>query len=273
MTEKKILFFDIDDTLVHHRGDRSYIPDSTRETLQKLQEAGHIVAIATGRGHFQMAHIMEMLNLSHAVCFNGHEMVFDGKIVHRLPLHKEDTQRLMRRLRFKIYPFLAVDESSVYIKDFLGTVRRTMKREVKEVEGTRISDYSFYSTIRSFRRTGDRYFAMMFFWNSFKDEASYPNLSFKKWGRRGFEVGNIGISKLSGIHWMADHFGMDYKDIVVFGDNYNDLEMLEGIENSVAMGNAVSAAKEAASYVTDHVGSDGIAKACHHLGLIEEAWE
>ena len=45
----KLIFFDIDGTLLDH--DKN-IPASAKESVRLLQEAGHEVAIATGRGPF-----------------------------------------------------------------------------------------------------------------------------------------------------------------------------------------------------------------------------
>lgn len=48
--KRKYLFFDIDGTLVAGGyGNKTYVPDSTKLALEKLREAGHFLAIATGR--------------------------------------------------------------------------------------------------------------------------------------------------------------------------------------------------------------------------------
>lgn len=268
MDKQKIIFFDVDDTLVHHRGDRSYIPESAKKALIKLKEAGHMVAIASGRGHDQILEIMKMLKIDHAVCFNGHMAVIDNQVAMEMTLDEDDTERLIHHLKKGIMPFIVMDEKNAYLKDFIGQVKKIIQKEVREVEGAEGDLYM--GRLKKMKDAKGPFYAMMFFKKKFTQQSKYPHLSFKAWGGRGFEVSNKGVSKLSGIHWMADHFGIQHENIVVFGDNYNDIEMLEGIKHSVAMGNAVEAAKEAATYVTDHVGNHGIEKACYLLGLIEE---
>lgn len=49
--EKKYLFFDIDGTLTD-RATGEIVP-SAKEVLQRLEENGHFVAIATGREHYK----------------------------------------------------------------------------------------------------------------------------------------------------------------------------------------------------------------------------
>lgn len=264
---KNILFFDVDDTLIHHRGDKSYIPDSTKVALKELKNKGHIVAIASGRGYVHIKHIMKILDIDHAVCFNGHMLVVDNEVCYREPIHQEEAERLVRHLKRHIFPVVAMDEETVYIKDFFGKVKKTIRQQFKSVEGSDVD--LFDGRIEGLHKSGVAYFGMMFFNKFFSSQDQYPNLTFKKWGDQGYEVSNIGTSKLSGIMRLAEKFSLDRTHIYAFGDNYNDIEMLEGIENSIAMGNAVDEAKAVAGYTTTHVGEDGIKKACQHFGLID----
>jgi HAD superfamily hydrolase (TIGR01484 family) len=58
--KRKYFFFDIDGTLAVGQPGRQYIPESTKYTLEKLKEAGHFVAIATGRSYAMAKEMMEM---------------------------------------------------------------------------------------------------------------------------------------------------------------------------------------------------------------------
>ena len=44
-TERKLIFFDIDGTIVTEARDGRIIPDSTRTALRKLQQNGHLCFI------------------------------------------------------------------------------------------------------------------------------------------------------------------------------------------------------------------------------------
>ncbi len=196
-------------------------------------------------------------------------LVVDEEIIYKERLHPGDTHKLIKKLRRHIFPAIAMDEEVVYVKDLFGKVKRTLKNHIKVIEGGANKDM-FFSNIMKLKAQDASYYGMMFFNRYFKASDEFEHLSFKKWGgSKGFEVANKGTSKLSGILAMAQHFGIDQDHIYVFGDNYNDIEMLSGIENSIAMGNAVDEAKEVAAYTTDHVGEDGIEKACYHLGLLD----
>jgi hydroxymethylpyrimidine pyrophosphatase-like HAD family hydrolase len=53
---------------------------------------------------------------------------------------------------------------------------------------------------------------------------------------------------------------MSMQDVVAFGDNYNDLSMLENVGLGVAMGNAADAIKERAALVIGDHETPGIAE-------------
>ena len=76
--------------------------------------------------------------------------------------------------------------------------------------------------------------------------------------------------KSVGIKMMVDHFKGNYKDVVVFGDEKNDLSMFKDEWTSIAMGNAIDELKEKATYVTTPCDQDGIYNACVYFGWIKE---
>ena len=59
--------------------------------------------------------------------------------------------------------------------------------------------------------------------------------------------------------WVADQ-GLSMQDVVAFGDNYNDLSMLEAAGTGVAMGNAVDEVKARANIVIGDNESTSIAE-------------
>lgn len=86
-------------------------------------------------------------------------------------------------------------------------------------------------------------------------------ISYHTWGASwpAVEVVKYGIHKAIGVREAAKSLGFDVKDIIAFGDEMNDLEMLDYAGTGVAMGNAVSAAKNVANTVTATNEEDGIA--------------
>ena len=67
-------------------------------------------------------------------------------------------------------------------------------------------------------------------------------------------------NKLSAIKAVAKHFGLTLSDIVVFGDDYNDIEMLRECCIGIAMDNAIDEVKSAADQICGTNDHDGVAK-------------
>ena len=74
--------------------------------------------------------------------------------------------------------------------------------------------------------------------------------------------------KGTGIRQLCAALDVPQSDVMAFGDNYNDLPMLETAGVSVAMGNGDPRIFDRVSFVTAPVEQDGIAKALERLGLI-----
>ena len=72
---KKYFFFDIDGTLTDRKTNK--IVPSAQKALNLLQEAGHFVAIATGRAHYKCINFMKEVGLHNMVCCGGGGLVIN----------------------------------------------------------------------------------------------------------------------------------------------------------------------------------------------------
>jgi len=66
--------------------------------------------------------------------------------------------------------------------------------------------------------------------------------------------------KKNAVNALAAHFEIPLTEIVAFGDDHNDVEMLRECGIGVAVANAIDEAKAAADYVCDTNDTDGVAK-------------
>ena len=68
-----------------------------------------------------------------------------------------------------------------------------------------------------------------------------------------------GIDKGTALAKILQHYGMSPRNLIAFGDSYNDIDMLRLAGKGVAMGNAEEKVKQAADYVTLTNEEDGVA--------------
>ena len=82
------------------------------------------------------------------------------------------------------------------------------------------------------------------------------------------EIMDKSVSKATGIEVLLKHYGYTLDEAIAFGDNYNDVEMLSYIPQSVVMANAPEAVKKLATAVTDSNEDGGIYTYLTKIGVI-----
>lgn len=80
------------------------------------------------------------------------------------------------------------------------------------------------------------------------------------------EISPKSISKLTAIKFLLEqHFKFTLNDVIAYGDNYNDVEMLNHVGFGVAVGNARNEAKQVANHITALSIEDGVAQSLQEL--------
>lgn len=90
-------------------------------------------------------------------------------------------------------------------------------------------------------------------------QKKFPHLSIHRSKAEYLEIMNKSATKSKAIQFMQKILHVEKEEIVAFGDNFNDLDMLEYVGLSVAMGNAPDEIKAVAKEVTLSNDQDGIA--------------
>lgn len=99
--------------------------------------------------------------------------------------------------------------------------------------------------------------------------AEFPELNVVRSAPFLLEIMMASVSKASGIAAMLAHFGLTRDDALSFGDNYNDLAMLEYTGTSVAMANAPARVQAAATEVTASNNDAGIYQYLKKYAIID----
>ncbi|WP_026105202.1 Cof-type HAD-IIB family hydrolase [Halalkalibacterium ligniniphilum] len=255
---RKLIFFDIDGTLLNHDKE---LPISTKQAIQTLKERGHYVAIATGRAPFLFGSLREDLGIETYVSFNGQYVVAEKEIIFKNSLHKETLKVFTEFALRHDHPIVYMDHEDMkanieyhpFVEESIGTLK--FEHPAHDPE---------YFVER------DIYQALLFCTS--EEEQQYIDtfglFDFVRWHPVSTDVLPAGGSKAKGIEAIIQHLGFSKSDVYAFGDGLNDIEMLQFVENSVAMGNAEDSVKKAAKHVTKDVNEDGIKHGLELVGLL-----
>lgn len=258
--DRKYFFFDIDGTLTDRRTHE--IVPSAREALRKLRDAGHFVAINTGRAHYKARKFFDENGFNNMVCNGGMAIVIDKKLVENSPLVYEDALALYHEAIDKGYGVLVADEDSerVATRDFRFYDQAGIRKEpttyyidsAYKPEDRGII-YKMYISIR--KRSEEELFAIL------------P--AARRLGVLWFEPEYLLVqqdAKKRGILRMLELVGGDPGDVVVFGDDTNDMDMFAPEFYKIAMGNGHPDLKAAADEVAPPNIEDGIYRVCEKNG-------
>jgi Cof subfamily protein (haloacid dehalogenase superfamily) len=256
----KIVFFDIDGTLLDHE---KKIPDSTKQAIKDLQKAGVYVAIATGRAPFMFEDLRNELDIDTFVSFNGQYVVFEGEVIYKNPLNPVKMQELRQYSE-------QLDHALVYLN------HETMKANVENhpyiLESMGSLKFTHPELNPEFLNETEIYQALLFIKD--KDQLTYVNsykddFHFIRWHEFSTDILPKGGSKAIGIQRMLERLPFKKENVFAFGDGLNDIEMIEFAGTGVAMGNAHPELFKVANHVTKDVGEDGIKHGLELVGLLK----
>ncbi|WP_349410336.1 Cof-type HAD-IIB family hydrolase [Pseudalkalibacillus sp. SCS-8] len=257
--KNKIVFFDIDGTLLDHQKE---IPVGTRSAIQELSERQVPMIIATGRAPFMFKALRESLGIDGYVSFNGQYVSYEDSCVYENPLDESILQKLVTHSNEFDHPmvFLNTEEGKA-THDQHPHIQKSMN-DLKMHHPAHEPDFfrgrSIFQALLYCEKATEESF--------YKD--AYKDFNFIRWHQYSIDVLPRTGSKAVGIEKMIQHLGYHQEDVIAFGDGLNDLEMLEYAGTGIAMGNGKEAAKRSADFVTKAVDDDGIRHGLKKLGLI-----
>lgn len=95
--------------------------------------------------------------------------------------------------------------------------------------------------------------------------SSLKHIDITRSGEDNIEIMKQGVSKGTGVNFLKEKFGYSRDEIMVLGDQHNDLSMFLEADHSIAMGNAPTDVKEKAKFITKTNRESGFAAAVDHL--------
>lgn len=257
---KKLIAIDLDGTTLNND---SKISARTAAVLKKASDSGHYVTIATGRPYRMSQQFYEELQL-HTPMVN-----FNGALVH-LPGQKWEGETETGVDRDIVFEILA--QKKALELDFVSAENR----ETFYIDSFDHFDPAFFAgqaTEKNLLSTANlrsnpssmllRTKPELSEWVSTKLTKEFgDHVDVRTWGgpKPILEIVAKGIQKAVAVDHVANSFGVSAKDVIAFGDEHNDVELLDYAGWGVAMSNGSDGAKAAANDITTKTNQeDGLA--------------
>lgn len=256
---------DLDGTLL--RSDTS-LSEYSVSTLNSLMERGVMFTYATARSFASASPLVKNLRLScPAVIFNG-VFVIDPRTGRHLieNTYSEECQRMARELFITeniaplVYSYIDGEEKVSYLESRIDEVKSYVDSRRGDKRLRPVSDYKalfegdiFYFTVIDPRDISplDKVFTEV---NGFSRNVQKDTYDDMIW----YEIYDKSASKANAVRQVAELVRAD--ELVCFGDNFNDISMIEAADIGVAVENAADAVKKAADIIIGSNNDDGVAR-------------
>ncbi|CRF31979.1 hydrolase [Brachyspira suanatina] len=260
----KLIATDLDGTLLN---DKKEIGDYTKKILNILMNDYKIeLVLSSGRPYEGIINYNKILeNDNCSIIFNGANIVDkEGKVIYKKTI-EENACRSIINMSAKYDVCIHVYDNGKYIvskEDFPIKSYVQKDQSLPAVYGlNNINNYVFDKMLI----LGDR--GILDNLKSEIDSQFDVHSCFS--GPFSLEITSKGTNKGNALKWICNNKGIDIKDIISFGDNFNDVEMVEYAGVGVAMANAEEELKQKADYIALSNDEDGVGKFLSNIFSIQ----
>jgi len=249
----KAVFSDIDGTLLNSQ---HQITPKTEEAIKNILKQGIPFIPVSARPPYAITPYTEQLGAQHGmICYSG-ALILDKNLtaLYSVILAPQDLQKLNALLadfaHLSISYYAGLDW-------FCNDVNNNWIKQESEITGlstkflqgnlTDVHKILVMGSAEEIQRVEPVL------------KQALPHLSIQRSKDEYLEITNSAATKAKAIQFMAQHLGISAEQVIAFGDNFNDLDMLQYAGLSVAMGNAPDAIKQVAKEVTATNNEDSIA--------------
>jgi Cof subfamily protein (haloacid dehalogenase superfamily) len=257
----RVIALDLDGTLLTPQ--KTLLPSSL-EALKRAREAGYHLLIVTGRHHVAIHPFYQALALdTPAICCNG-TYLYDyqaKKVLESDPLPVAQALSLIELLdEHAVHGLMYVDNAMLYERP-TGHVIRTSNWAQSLPVFTQVPSLAQaaaqVNAIWKFALTDEDTTRL----NAFAQHVEQTLGLECEWSWHDqVDIARKGNSKGKRLSQYVASQGWSMQDVIAFGDNYNDISMLEAAGTGVAMGNADDAVKARANVVIGDNTQDSIAQ-------------
>jgi 5-amino-6-(5-phospho-D-ribitylamino)uracil phosphatase len=259
MTERYLISLDLDGTLLK---DDKTISLKNKNILQKAKEKGHIVMIATGRPFRSSEMYYNELELDTPIVnFNGafiHNPKDHSWGTYHYPMDIKIAKEIVEACRsFHFYNIIAEVMDQVYFHYHDEKLLDIFSLGNPKITTGDLRDFLNDSPTSLLIHTDENELIKI---RKHLSDVHAEVIEHRSWAApfHVIEIINAGLNKAVGVKKAADYFQIPQERIIAFGDEDNDLEVLEYAGRGIAMGNAVDQIKMIANDIALSNEEDGV---------------
>ena len=239
---------DIDGTIINSKRE---LDQRIIDAIRQYEKSGGTFILATGRTMLTAREVADRIGLSTPViCGNGSVIQYpSGETLFKHVIPKEASTSVAEYAISEGYDFVAFTDDAVWFPYYSLKVEPYKKRNSEN--GARTIPFIEFSKSSELPHGG---IIKFFVWNMdeklLRDFESHCNnsktMNFVQSVRGTLDIDPIQATKGKGLKFLANYLNMQLEYTAAFGDNINDLDMLEAVGFPVAVANAEETLKRAA---------------------------
>lgn len=267
MCTYSIVFLDIDGTLLNSQ---HQVMPCTMNRLKALHEGGVPIILCSARPPLGVHLVSGQMGLNGPMaCYNG-GLVFDekGTILRDVGIHIQQALEFKRFVSER-FPELVV---SAYLYNVWMAENPQHPMVLREAEITQSTPLK--GSLEMLAGSTTHVHKLLCMGDPMRIRAlqrevpkQFPELKALRSKPEYLEILSPESTKRSGTQVLLNHYGLEAKRAVAFGDSDVDVDMLQYCGLGVAMGNAPKSVKEAADFVTASNDQEGVYIALNTLHL------
>lgn len=254
----RLVVSDLDGTLLDKTGQLS---KANRDAIIWLKKQNIQFVIATGRPYFSVPPLLSMWGLEGLVdaiiANNGFEVgVVDGPVFYGKRMKKEWVLEIMKTYQSCPGHFCFYHDDVLVgevLTEFMSMVSKKNRIQTKIVP---LAQYIQTDIEKLLLACDPKDMAEVEAFHASKNETRFRGFRSQSYL---FEFMHPDVNKMKGILRYCDYAGIDASHVVAFGDNLNDLEMIQGSGIGIVMENGDAMVKEHAQAIAPHHDQDGFA--------------
>lgn len=262
-----LVAFDIDGTLINKKGQ---VPKKTLRAIGELKDRGIHITLATGRIWASVQYLIEGLDLKDPVILHNGALIQEvtGNIIYQLSMEEILLDKVLFYLKDLPLDYLLCSiyqgkDQILYPHEPKHKWACSFLKSYKEYVQPLAYLSQDYSIIRVLVFGAKE--EVLLLKNKLQEEG-LKMLFFEGPSQSAYmEVFQRGCSKAMALAFLLEKLGLMAHEVMVFGDDLNDLEMIRFAGCGVAMGTSPRILKEEADYVTLSGEEGGVGEALERL--------